>query len=129
MSTELLSQKAVVYFKGGYNCAQAVLLTLTEGNKNDVIPKIAAGFGSGIGGCGSVCGAVIGGVMAIGINYGSNEADPKKRAQATKMAQKLYGRFEQQHGCVMCRELKGNKKACTDLIQSVIEAYMALETT
>ena len=131
MSTELLSQKALANFKGGYNCAQSVLLTLTEHispeNKNEVIPKIAAGFGSGMGGCGSVCGALIGGIMAVGIEYGSNDADPKKRAQANKYAQKLYSQFEQQHGCVMCRDLKANKKACTALVESVIEAYLTLE--
>ena len=131
MSTELLSQKALANFKGGYNCAQSVLLALTEHispeSKNEVIPKIAAGFGSGMGGCGSVCGALIGGVMAVGIEYGSNDADPKKRAQANKYAQKLYRQFEQQHGCVMCRDLKANKKACTALVESVIEAYMTLE--
>ena len=131
MSTELLSQKALANFKGGYNCAQAVLLALTEHitpeTKNEVIPKIAAGFGSGMGGCGSVCGSLIGGVMAVGIEYGSNDADPKKRAQANKYAQKLYRQFEQQHGCVLCKELKTNKKACTALVESVIEAYIALE--
>jgi C_GCAxxG_C_C family probable redox protein len=131
VSAEQLSQKAAAYFKGGYNCAQSVLLALSEHispqSKNEVIPKIAAGFGSGVGGCGSICGALVGGVMAIGIEYGSNDADPKKRLEAGKYAKKLYSQFEAQHGCVLCRDLKANRKACTLLVQSVVEAYLALE--
>jgi C_GCAxxG_C_C family probable redox protein len=130
VSNDLLSQKALAHFKGGYNCAQSVLLVLTEHisseSNNRVIPKIAAGFGSGMGGCGSVCGALIGGVMAVGIEYGSNDADPKKRAEANKYAQKLYRQFEGQHGCVLCKDLKVNKKVCTALVESVIEAYLTL---
>jgi C_GCAxxG_C_C family probable redox protein len=131
MSTEVLSKKAVAYFRSGYNCAQSVLLALTgkmdPKPQTDVIPKIAAGFGSGVGGCGSICGALVGGVLAIGLEYGSNDSDPKKRFQAGAYARKLYSQFETQHGCVLCRELKANKKVCAVLVESVVEAYLALD--
>ena len=105
MSVEQLSQKAITYFQSGYNCAQSVLLTLSEyidpDSKNELIPKIATGFGGGIGGCGSVCGALTGGVMAVGIKYGTNEIGVEKRASAYANAQALYKQFESQHGSVL----------------------------
>jgi hypothetical protein len=70
-----LCEKAVKRFLDGYNCAQSVLLTMFEfwNGENALIPKIATGFGGGIGRCGSVCGALTGGVMALGVKYGTNE--------------------------------------------------------
>lgn len=75
--------------------------------KNELIPKIATGFGGGIGRCGSVCGALTGSIMAIGIKYGTNEPSAKKRSKAYEVAQRLYREFEVQNGSVYCRELTG----------------------
>jgi C_GCAxxG_C_C family probable redox protein len=131
MSTQELSQKAVNNFKGGYNCAQSVLLALMThidpNSKNELIPKIAASFGSGFGGCGSVCGALVGAVMAVGVKYGSNDADPKKRAKAYVITQAVYKDFEKQHGCVLCRELKTNRKSCTSLVEWAVQSYLDKE--
>jgi len=105
----VLGEKAVELFIGNYNCAQSVLLTMFEfwNGKNELVPKIATGFGGGIGRCGSVCGALTGGVMAIGVKYGTNEPSLEKRLKAYKLAQKFYKQFEKQHGSVFCRELIG----------------------
>jgi C_GCAxxG_C_C family probable redox protein len=148
MSTEELCQKAVTYFRSGYNCAQSVVLTLAEHinpeSKNELIPKIATGFGGGMGRCGSVCGALTGGIMAVGIKYGTNEPGVEKRTTAYANTQALFKQFEKQHGSVMCRTLfkydlsdpqqatkarqeGAFEKVCTDLIKSVIENYLALE--
>lgn len=104
-----LCEEAVARFLDGYNCAQSVLLTMFEywNGKNELILKIATAFGGGIGRCGSVCGALTGGVMAIGIKYGTNEPSVKKRLEAYRFAQKLYTRFEKNHGSVLCRKLIG----------------------
>jgi len=101
------SEKAVKYFREGYNCAQSVLLTMFEhwNGKNELIPKIATAFGGGIGRCGSVCGALTGSVMVLGIKYGTNESSLEKRLKAYELTQKLYKQFENQHGSVLCREL------------------------
>ncbi len=148
MSTKALGEKAAAYHSDGYNCAQAVLLTLYEhmypGVKNELVPKIATGFGGGIGRCGSTCGALTGGIMAVSLNYGANEINAEKKAKAYANAQALYKQFEKQHGSVMCRELiKYNlsdpkqlakaqqadvfEKVCANLIKSVIESFLALE--
>lgn len=148
MSTEALGEKAAAYHRDGYNCAQAVLLTLYDymypDAKNELIPKIATGFGGGIGRCGNICGALSGGIMAVGLKYGNNEINAKKKANAYAKAQALYKLFEKQHGSVMCRDLMKYdlsdpdqmakakqddvfEKVCANLIKSVIRSFLALE--
>jgi C_GCAxxG_C_C family probable redox protein len=145
---QALAEKAVKYFDSGYNCAQSVLLTLyehlTPEGKNELVPKIAAGFGGGIGRCGSVCGALTGSIMAVGIKYAPNEAGGEKRAEAYANARALFQQFEKQHGTVLCRNLikydlsnpqeaakarqeKAFEKVCFKLIKSSIENFLALE--
>jgi C_GCAxxG_C_C family probable redox protein len=104
-----LSEKAAAYFLKGYNCAQSVLLTMTEhwNIKSELVPKIATGFGGGIGRCGSVCGALAGGVMAIGAKDGTDEPSAGKRLKAYEKARRLYDKFKKQHGSVLCRDLIG----------------------
>ncbi len=148
MSAEALGEKAHQLHLEGYNCAQAVLLTLNEHmnpeEKNPVIPKIASGFGGGMGRCGSVCGALTGAIMAIGLKYGANEIDPKKKAEANEKTQILFKQFQQAHGSVMCKDLlrydlgkpeqfamakkdKVFETHCSRLIKAVVKDFLALE--
>ena len=147
-SNQALAAKAITHFQSGYNCAECVLLTLYEHiepeGKNELIPKIAAGFGGGIGRCGSLCGALTGSLMAVGIKYASNETGVEKRAKAYANAKVLYTQFEKQHGTVLCRELikydlsnpeeatkarqeKVFEKICANLIKTAIENFLELE--
>jgi C_GCAxxG_C_C family probable redox protein len=117
-------ERAVKRFDEGYNCAQSVLLAMSEhwGIESDIIPKIATGFGSGIGRCGSVCGALTGGVMSIGIKYGADEPSPEKRQNCYELALRLYRLFEQQHGSVLCRELIGYDLSDSEGLKSARKA-------
>jgi len=147
-SIQVLAQKAITRFQSGYNCAQSVLLTLYEQmnpvSKNELIPKIATGFGGGIGRCGFVCGALTGSIMAVGIKCGSNDPSVEKRAIAYATAQVLLKQFERRHGTVFCRDLikldlsnpqevaKARReqvfeKVCTNLIETVIEDSSEIE--
>jgi C_GCAxxG_C_C family probable redox protein len=142
----MLGEKAVKHFLDGYNCAQSVLLTIFEhwNIRNDLVPKIATGFGGGMGRCGSVCGALVGGVMAIGVKYGTDEPSLEKRLKAYGLANELYKKFEKQHGSVLCRELIGYnlsnpkelrraqqskvfEKKCTIFVRTVIGNLMELD--
>ena len=135
-------------FGCGYNCAQSILLALYKqiepDEKNELVPKIAAGFGGGLGRCGSVCGAVTATIMAVGIKYGSNEVDPEKQAKVYAYSSELFKQFEKQHGTVYCRDLikcdlskpeelakarreKVFDKACVNLIKTAITDFLELE--
>jgi hypothetical protein len=53
-------------------CSEAVLITLAEclGVESKLIPRIATGFGAGVGREGEVCGALSGAVMGLGLKFG-----------------------------------------------------------
>jgi C_GCAxxG_C_C family probable redox protein len=142
-----LAEKAIIHFRDeGYNCSQSVLLTMCEHwkCKNELVPRIATAFGSGMGRCGSVCGALSGGLMAIGIKYGTNEPSAEKRSKAYELAYKFYRTFEKQSGSAMCQELIGfdlsdeeqRRKAheedvferkCTVFVKRAVDALVALD--
>jgi C_GCAxxG_C_C family probable redox protein len=142
-----LQDKAANHFRGGYNCAQSVLLAMQEhyGTKSEVIPKIASAFGGGVGRCGSLCGALTGAVMAIGIKHGTNERGAEKRDKAYKLAQRFYEQFTRELGTPFCRELIGYdltkqkelEKAerlkvfdekCEGFVKKAVEILLNLET-
>jgi C_GCAxxG_C_C family probable redox protein len=142
----LLCEKAVKKFLEGYNCAQSVLSTMCEfwNIRSELIPKIAAPFGGGIGLRGSVCGALTGGVMAIGIKYGDNEPLSKNRLKAYELAGIVYKEFEKRHGTVLCRELIGYKlsnsedlekaekarvfeKKCVNFVKTMVETLAEID--
>jgi C_GCAxxG_C_C family probable redox protein len=76
--------KVVTYFRSGYVCAQAVLLTMQEcwDVQVPIEPKIASVFGAGIGRRGSLCGALTGGIFAISWVYGTNNPSSQERQLA-----------------------------------------------
>lgn len=101
-------QKAFEYHKSGFHCAEAVLKAITEiyGNGSSRgIPKIATGFGGGIGRTKQeICGAITGGIMAIGFLSGRSEPGADW-TEASEMAAKLKRRFVQEHGTTNCGAL------------------------
>lgn len=77
-----------------------------SGIENEVIPRIASGFGGGIGGTGAVCGAVVGAVMAIGLKHGRDAAS-EDRFRTWQLVQEFRRRFEAEMGNICCHELTG----------------------
>jgi C_GCAxxG_C_C family probable redox protein len=76
------------------------------GIESKLVPRIATGFGSGIGRTGAVCGAVVGATMAIGLRHGREEAS-QSHDRAYALAQEFRRRFEEEMGSISCRELTG----------------------
>ena len=103
---EVMAEKAVTRFRSGYNCAESILITTQEvlGIKSKLIPKIATGFGGGIGRQGSICGAVSGTIMAIGLKYGRTEPQGEKE-RAYVLAREFCKRFERKFGSLLCYNL------------------------
>jgi C_GCAxxG_C_C family probable redox protein len=75
-----------------------------SGIENEVIPRIASGFGGGIGGTGAVCGAVVGAVMAIGLKHG-RDTPSEDRFGTWHLVQEFRRRFEAEMETISCREL------------------------
>jgi len=107
----------------------------------DLIPRIASGFGGGLGRQGLVCGALNGGVMAIGLRHGRmKETEDKETVYGLVL--ELCHRFEGQHGSALCRDLTGCdfttpegrqkwsdlnvKEKCRHYVSTVVEILMDL---
>ena len=73
---------------------------------NEIIPRIASGFGGGIGNTGSVCGAVAGGVMAIGLIM-EREDTLEGWFSMAEVVKEFRRRFEAEMETINCSELTG----------------------
>jgi C_GCAxxG_C_C family probable redox protein len=107
---EETTRMAASYAEQGFLCSEAVLMAIADllGFKSDAIPRIATGFGAGIGRRGEVCGAASGGVMGLGLRFGrdtveDNEGDRRPYWYAAEF---LDG-FRVRCGGVRCRDLLG----------------------
>ena len=103
-------ETAMEYFKNGYNCSQALVMTF-----QDLIPvepnlllKMSSSFGGGMGRLREVCGAVTGMFMVAGFLYGFDGPESTgEKAEHYGRIQELAHRFEEEHGSIICREMLG----------------------
>ncbi|MEM3579430.1 MAG: C-GCAxxG-C-C family protein [Candidatus Bathyarchaeia archaeon] len=102
-------EKTVSKFREGYLCSEAVLETFAETQKIKCkyIPKIATGFGAGMGRTGFVCGALTGAVMAIGLKYGRDTPpdEIENYERCVVKIQQLFKDFKETFGSIFCRDL------------------------
>ena len=72
------------------------------------IPRIATGFGAGMGRHGETCGAVVGAIMALGLKYGREDVtDAESKADTYAKVESLLQAFKDKYGTVVCRDLIG----------------------
>ena len=99
-------------FLGGFNCAQAVFLAFEDvtGIDRKVAAKLSSPFGGGIGRMREVCGAVSGMMMVLGVLYGYDDTveDDAQKKQLYKDVQALAGKFREECGSIICREILKN---------------------
>lgn len=94
----------------GYNCAQSVLCAYHDllGVDEDVLYRIAEGFGAGMGGRMETCGAVTAMFMAAGLkNSGGLSAAGRSTGATFRLVRELAAEFEQKNQSLICREIKG----------------------
>ena len=103
--------KAAELFLGGYNCAQAVVVAYCDltGLEESFAAKLASSFGGGMGRMREVCGAVSGMLMVAGLLYGYDTPgdDISKKAHYA-LVQALAGKFREEVGSIICREILKN---------------------
>ncbi|MCE5198137.1 C-GCAxxG-C-C family protein [bacterium] len=110
MQAEDAKQIALDLFAKKYNCAEATLSALVQALDLDsnCDPRIATGFGAGLGRWGEVCGAVAGAVMAIGLVYGRTGVDDiDSRERVYPKVNQILQAFEQEFGSIRCLDLTG----------------------
>ncbi len=105
--------KAVTYFKSGYNCSQSVVAAFADmyGYTEDQALRMAASFGGGIGRMRQTCGAACGMFLLAGLENGATDAkDRDGKAANYALVQQLAGEFAKRNGSLICAELLGLKQ-------------------
>ena len=94
----------------GYNCAQAVACTYADlfgVDERDAF-RATEGFGLGMGGMQGTCGALSGACYLVGLATSDGDlVSPGTKKASYALSRQIVGRFEEQNGSVVCRELKG----------------------
>ena len=102
-------EKATHSFDSGYNCAQSVLLAFADELKLDenIILKIASGFGGGMARMQDTCGAVVGGIMVIGMAVRSEEEEDVEtnKERVYYIISQFIKKFKGKYKSVKCRDL------------------------
>jgi C_GCAxxG_C_C family probable redox protein len=93
----------------GFNCAQSVLLSLSDltGLDEKKSLAIAGGFGGGMRAA-EVCGAVSGAVMAIGLLFPFADGDDSgAKDRIAALTREFHRRFREKNETIICRSLLG----------------------
>ena len=102
---------AAELFMKGYNCAQTVAVAFCDvtGQTPDQAARMASSFGGGMGRMREVCGAVSGMLLVAGLLYGyETPGDDVSKKEHYGRVQLLAGRFRQQVGSIVCRDILKN---------------------
>ena len=94
------------YFDSGFYCAESVLLAVTQikGIQNELIPKIATGFCSGVSRSSGMCGAVAGAILSINLFLGREKLSDSVELNY-KAVQSFVNMFEKKFGSSNCNVL------------------------
>ena len=102
--------KSSDYHQLGFNCCESTLMGLCDylGKKCEFFPRIATGFGGGLGHTGDVCGAITGAIMAFGIQFGRDQANDKKiRDELYLLVEHFINDIKNELGAIDCLDLIG----------------------
>lgn len=115
-----IGEKAVKLHDEGCNCAQSVLVALSEYTKLDeaTAKALSSGFGGGVR-CGEACGAFCGAAMACGAIYFPEDKNGKPSGKTAEMQKKYTEAFVEKYGFSRCEDLVakyGGKEECNDFI-------------
>ncbi len=125
--TEEKVSQGITYFKSGLNCAQSVALVFAAyyDIPDELMLRLAASFGGGIGRMRETCGAACGMFLLAGLEVTNPSdtatADDNMPCHATypdagvkkknyEVVQQLAATFRQQTGSLLCKELLGLTK-------------------
>lgn len=99
-------EKALHYFREGYNCSQAVLMAYAGESVINV--KAGAAFGGGMGRMQKTCGAVTGAFIWFGLAYGPDGLPGEdEKIRVYDKVREFNRIFVERNGSDLCSELLG----------------------
>ncbi len=107
MNSEARVERALKSFRGGYGCAQSVMLAYSDIYSEELtaLLKISSGFGGGMGRLQSYCGALTAIFMIAGMEEGSVEPGDDSKDILASVIQEATLLFEEMNGSSDCYQL------------------------
>lgn len=124
---EKRQEYAITLRNRGYNCAQCVLMALSDhiGLDEKLAARISAPYGTGFGGAGLMCGVMS--ILGIAEGMMTPGHGPEDKAESMWRTKAMLEKFSKENGDrFLCRELKGKEdtRKCPDLIKLAIQLFM-----
>lgn len=121
-------EKAIGYFKQGYNCSQSVAMAFADlyDIPVELMARIAASYGGGIGRMRETCGTALGMFLLCGLEEvrredvtdadtgGIKDYSPETKKKNYEVVQRLAAEFKAETGSLICKELLGLNKQRAD---------------
>lgn len=121
ISVKERSERAMAYFREGYNCNQSVALAFSDiiGIDEEPLARLCCGLGGGVGRMREVCGTVTGMAMVAGSLVPQEQFQPAEEAvghhteklKCYSIVQDLCEKFKADNGSIVCRDLLGLRTA------------------
>lgn len=105
--------------KKGYNCSQCIMMAYSNDLKmpEQMLASMSCSCGGGYGGSGELCGVL----ASIGMIYSTLRCEsPGDKAKIYKVVRQMKDEFEKKYGYCRCRDLKGGRIPCENLIEGGI---------
>ncbi len=128
-ASQRIGDRAVEQFNQGFNCAEAIVLSLAPNDRRapQHVQRTATALGGGIARAGLTCGCVTGAAVAVGLHFGRTSPDDKEsKEHAYGVMANVARRFAAEFGTTDCRKLTGldfnaeNQQAELDRVHSEI---------
>ncbi len=94
----------------GFLCSESVLKALSKALniESEIIPRIATGFGAGIGRHGEICGALSGAIMGLSLHFGRDlPSETPEETSPYEFSQTMMNLFVARFGHIRCSDLLG----------------------
>ena len=108
--------KGVALFKQGYNCSQSVAMAFADWYDvpMELMARLSASYGGGIGRMRETCGSALGIFMLAGLEVASVPANATIKGETYAVVQRLAADFKAVTGSIVCKELLGLNKQRAD---------------
>lgn len=114
--TEARVAKGVALFKQGYNCSQSVAMAFADWYDvpMELMARLSASYGGGIGRMRETCGSALGIFMLAGLEVASVPANATIKGETYAVVQRLAADFKAVTGSIVCKDLLGLNKQRAD---------------
>lgn len=108
--------KGVALFKQGYNCSQSVAMAFADWYDvpMELMARLSASYGGGIGRMRETCGSALGIFMLAGLEVASVPANATIKGETYAVVQRLAADFKAVTGSIVCKDLLGLNKQRAD---------------